>query len=317
MWFIDEDVLEPGSTYFLYGVSLDGMAASLSAKMTVTTPVKYTAIQRSIFADLGEPPPGNTTEPGLRNGVIAGFRIRPKTAADYAIGGFTQQGVWAGVSGKSSTHEWIETGVSQGFQGANLHTYVTAYGDKVNDIYVEISYSGSAPVTGNLEYFKIVQCSQVGTLVEFGCGTSASDKWVTCFDTAESGGALGDCIIWNDALVDQRAGESTGVNISHGMADMHIGFEATTSTSSIDTVYVKRIRYRLELPSQLVWSNIYNIPWQRTFLAKQPSPSSIHGTDCCQGLITSPGSTGAECAGPKDFIYFFNSSTPTTTSQCN
>jgi hypothetical protein len=47
-------------------------------------------------------------------------------ATDWAAGGFASQVLWVGTNGKQADDEWVEVGLTHGFQGINDWTFYTA-----------------------------------------------------------------------------------------------------------------------------------------------------------------------------------------------
>ena len=322
--FVDQVAAD--AIYTVVGLSYDGGNMVFSDEVVVQTPTtvagcfKHSAIQRTLFAEPGDP------GIGLQNGAIAGFQIQPKTAVDALFGGFTQQAIWVGVDGGSNQQEWIETGVTQGIEivpgvPADAHRYFTAWGDSGgNGGFIAIPMPG-APIpaaNGQLEFFKVVDCSSsTSGFPDQGCpGNDLSpDTWLTCVDTGQVGNDTTNCVLWSSSLVEQLIPNLQIDPIDGGSADIHVGMESTCGLSSVDTAKIEQTRYRT---NTLQWANIENIDWMKTFIAKEPSPSSVHGLDCCNGLITLPGNTNSECQSPKEVIYFHNSSTSTNPAQaCN
>jgi len=247
---------------------------------------------------------------------IAGIRIQAKDAVDALFGGFVQQALWVGIDGTSAGEEWIETGVTQGADltpgvPADVHRYFTAWGD--GNSFVEVLLPGT-PTVGQVQFVKTVTCETTGSgFYELGCpvGSPTPGRWVTCVNAGQFGDNLSNCFSWMASVVTSHTGQFQD-SLGYGSADFHVGFESTCGVSVLDTSLVRQVRHRL--PS-VAWQELDSLDFRRTFLAKFPSPSAIHGSNCCNGFISGPGSTGAECVPPKDFIVFHNSQTSTSPAQ--
>lgn len=315
------------TNYMVYGKSSDSVLGRCSVGIPYTTPatvagcVRHSAIQRTQFtADI----PGSGKAPGPQAGGIAAWRLQQLVASDWMFGGLVQQAIWVGVDGKSARDQWIETGVTQGAEltpgvVGDVRRYFTAFGintgNPATDPFATVLLPGT-PVQGNTEYSKVVNCRSNDP----GCpqpwnATTSPKTWVACVDVGAVGNQTSNCFVWTESLARSLTANPT-ITLKEGSNDFHIGLESTCGSSQMNTTKVSDIRYRT--PPSAHWSNIDNIHWLRTSLFKGPQPSNIHGTDCCNGVITLPGNSDGECVAPKDFIVFLNTSTTTQVPQaCN
>lgn len=276
------------TNYIVYGKSSDSVLGRCSDGIPYTTPatvagcVRLSAIQRTRFTvDI----PGSGTAPGPQAGGIAAWKLQQLVASDWMFGGLVQEAIWVGVDGKSARDQSIETGVTQG-----------------------------AELTPGV--FKVVDCRSNDP----GCpqpwnATTSPKTWVACVDVGGVGNQTNNCFVWTESLARSLTGNPT-ITLKEGSNDFHTGLESTCGSSQMNTTKVSDIRYRT--PPSAHWSDIHNVHWLRTSLFKGPRPSSIHGTDCCNGVITLPGNSDSGCVEPKDFIVFLNTSTTTQVPQaCN
>jgi len=230
--------------------------------------------------------------------------MRELVAVDAAYHGFVQSAVWLGTS-RSKAHnpggesDWVEAGVTRGFGGANVYRYFTARGQPNGDFFVVALDDILVPTIGQNISVRIINCALNPA------GEGCSTPWNAQTSPFETRATVnGISFTW-----DTTYSEPGYVAPGPGGASAAAGMESTCnthptaagSTSRANTTTVRGIQYRHLNQS---WANFNNLD---PALFKGPAPSSIHGTDCCNGL--KPGQD-AECNQPVDFLFHFNSLTP-------
>ncbi len=83
------------------------------------------------------------------------WRARSMSATDTGSGGFSAQVLWVGTNNSSDTLRWVEAGITQGWQGANILTAYTAHGDYsvTPHIYAEHRWTSPSITPGDLYTF--------------------------------------------------------------------------------------------------------------------------------------------------------------------
>ena len=271
--------LDPDTEYEIYGENEDGDLDRCFHGGTVLTPTtlagcfKHFAIQHTQLPSSWLNPPSNV------RGARATVKITDLVAPDALFGGFTLQGLWAGVAEESSAEEWIEVGVTRGFNDTNALTFYTARGNLNSnpEYYAEFAIPGTVTVDSTAE-FLIINCA--GNYP--GCPPwdpqDSPETFLVC--------VAGSCFTWIDS------------DLAPGTINFHLGYESTCSPSArVDTATVKDIQYRF-LGN---WANLHNAGVSASFIGKDPSSASYHGVECCGS------STGSSCNSPMDFRYWLNS----------
>jgi len=236
------------------------------------------------------------------------WQVADAFAIDWQFGGFSQSAILIAVNQEplllgngegNENAESIEVGVTRGFGDSDVLAYFTAWNRRATDDFLEVPIAG-IPSVGLTVEGRILNCALNPS--QSGC----KQPWSSTNSPFEYAACIGGgCVNWDKTNLGSLAP-------GPGTPDFWIGLEATCNIypgstsppSRIDTTTVRGIQYRW-LGS---WSNLHNLN-PRPTLGKFPSPSSIHGTDCCNGVV--PG-TNDQCKQPLDFLYFFNSLTPKT-----
>ena len=234
------------------------------------------------------------------------WQVEDAFATDWQFGGFSQSAILIAVNQKplllsngkgNKQAESIEVGVTRGLGDADVLAYFSAWNHLPTGNFIDVLIPGT-PSVGQTVEGRILNCAL--NPPQSGC----KQPWSSTNSPFEYAACIGgDCAHWDRLNLGSLAP-------GPGTPDFWIGFEATCNTypgnlsppSRINTTTMRYMQYRW----LGFWQNLRNLN-PRPTLGKFPSPSSVHGTDCCYGLA--PGTTD-QCVQPLDFLFFFNSSTP-------
>lgn len=296
--------IEPEREYRLYAKTDDGEFSTCSnGSQFVTTPLTIDGCEK-YAANTFAVSPDTTSIRGAR----ATWQVEDAFATDWQFGGFSQSAILIAVNQKplllsdgkgNKQAESIEVGVTRGLGDADVLAYFTAWNHLPSGHFIDRLIPGS-PSVGQTVGGRIRNCGL--NPPESGC----KQPWSSTNSPFEYAACIGGgCFHWDRQNLGSLAP-------GPGTPDFWIGFEATCNTypgnlsppSRMNTTTMRNMQYRW----LGFWQNLHNLN-PRPTLGKFPAPSSVHGTDCCNGLV--PGTTD-QCMQPLDFLFFFNSSTPQT-----
>ena len=113
------------------------------------------------------------------DGSSASWTLRTLSAVDWSSGGFASQVMWTSTNYKTPDQEWVEVGVTQGWEGSNAYTYYTAHGDYTvsPQVYAEARWTSPLPVVGGSQTFTVVSTSTSGVGTYTAYVGSAAYSW--------------------------------------------------------------------------------------------------------------------------------------------
>ena len=105
------------------------------------------------------------TPQATADGASMTWRATTLTTHGWSLGGFTAQVLWVGTDNQDSADAWVETGITEGFDGLNVFTFYSAHGT-LSGGYNEVRYSGApTPVVGTAYIFRGYSVPTPGTPV--------------------------------------------------------------------------------------------------------------------------------------------------------
>lgn len=134
---------------------------------------------------------------------------RTLSASDWAVGGFASEVLWVGTDNSQADTDWVEIGMTQGWQYTNTYQLYSAHGHNGGMIYDEAALA-SPPALGTTVTFTVRDYSPV-----------VANSYI-----AEA--------TWGSSFY--RATWWSGHHV--GTVDYSGGLEATCQTSQVDRTYV-------------------------------------------------------------------------------
>lgn len=287
--------LQRDTTYAVVGENtLPGSVLQCSTGLDHHIPNTIAGCSKVDLAHVHEIPANIDVSNGVRGARATWLPLTNALAPDFANAGFTLQGIWVGIDHGPVSGKWIETGVTQGFEGQNVRSYYWAWGNNATGDFEAELQTGTVPTNQGVT-FKVVSCD----IFNPGCppwsASTSPRQWVACHGEQTSTCSV---LTWPTALDPRTLQYFEG------------GESTCLENARLDRTVAHDSQYRHQ---GSVWANTVNLGASQSYIGAFPPPDASHDIACCTGSTTSGGFV--HCTDPNRSRYWVHSGTPTGT--CN